>query len=47
LRGLDEGAEIPVALYEAIAELFRAVYAAAPPTGVAPSLSRGAGWQRV
>jgi len=48
LRGLDEGAEIPVALYEAIAELFRAVYAAAPPpTGVVPSLSRGAGWQRV
>jgi len=38
LRGLEEGAEIPVALYEAIAELFRAVYALERPSAatVAP-----------
>jgi flagellar biosynthesis protein FlhB len=35
LRGLDEGTEIPVALYEPIAELFRAVYALERPAAAA------------
>jgi flagellar biosynthesis protein FlhB len=54
LRELAEGAEIPVALYEAVAELLRVVYAMEPPPsgpvgGGAPpaaSLPRGAGWKR-
>jgi flagellar biosynthesis protein FlhB len=53
LRDLPEGEEIPAALYEAVAEVLRVVYAmneppssiprAEPPT--AP-VSRGAGWKR-
>jgi flagellar biosynthesis protein FlhB len=52
LRQLAEGAEIPVALYEAVAEVLRVVYAmerpepAAPAGSTARSLPRGAGWKR-
>ena len=57
LRGLPEGEEIPAALYEAVAEVLRMVYAmneeaspAAPPGGPTeaprPSIPGGAGWKR-
>jgi flagellar biosynthetic protein FlhB len=54
LRDLPEGAEIPAALYEAVAEILRAVYAmAAPPPSPAssappatPSGRSGVGWRR-
>ena len=40
LRDLPEGAEIPAALYEAVAEILRAVYAMAAPRPRAPRPSR-------
>jgi flagellar biosynthesis protein FlhB len=57
LRGLPEGEEIPAALYEAVAEVLRMVYAmgeapnpvpaAASSTETpAPSIPGGAGWKR-
>jgi flagellar biosynthesis protein FlhB len=55
LRDLPEGAEIPAALYEAVAEIVRAVYAlnAPPPRaatpaspGATPSPAPGVGWRR-
>ncbi|HEX3903391.1 MAG TPA: EscU/YscU/HrcU family type III secretion system export apparatus switch protein [Polyangia bacterium] len=52
LRGLPEGEEIPAALYEAVAEVLRVVYAtgepaAAPrPTEAPLAVPRGAGWKR-
>jgi flagellar biosynthesis protein FlhB len=57
LRDLPEGTEIPEALYEAVAEILRAVYAisgASPPppsqapasSSPAPSGPAGAGWKR-
>jgi flagellar biosynthetic protein FlhB len=56
LRGLPEGEEIPAALYEAVAEVLRTVYAmndattAPPPPGSTETPPRavpgGAGWKR-
>jgi len=56
LRDLPEGAEIPAALYEAVAEILRAVYAmnagpVAPTASTTPSAATtprgaGAGWRR-
>jgi len=55
LRDLPEGAEIPAALYEAVAEILRAVYAMSSPSSSSsssPSPSStssrptGAGWRR-
>jgi flagellar biosynthesis protein FlhB len=55
LRDLPEGAEIPAALYEAVAELLRAVYAINAPATSATTLASpgpgasppsGVGWRR-
>ena len=54
LRELSEGAEIPAALYEAVAEILRAVYALSstpppPPSSSSPAPSSrpsGIGWRR-
>jgi flagellar biosynthetic protein FlhB len=51
LRHLPEGEEIPAALYEAVAELLRLVYALGEPAPApleSPSAPRppGAGWKR-
>jgi flagellar biosynthesis protein FlhB len=53
LRDLPEGEEIPAALYEAVAEVLRVLYAmgerpAPPPVADLPAAprSRGAGWKR-
>ena len=57
LRDLPEGAEIPAALYEAVAEILRAVYAMSSPSSSSSSSSSpspsstssrptGAGWRR-
>ena len=58
LRDLPEGTEIPAALYEAVAEILRAVYAMTPSSSSSPSPSPssspspppsrppGVGWKR-
>jgi len=54
LRNLPEGAEIPAALYEAVAEVLRMVYAMGEPQPSAPAAElpagapppRGVGWKR-
>jgi len=52
LRDLPEGTEIPAALYEAVAEILRVVYAMtpAPPPAPAPvpgaPIQAGVGWKR-
>jgi len=49
LRALPDGEEIPAALYEAVAELLRAVQGMQPaaPGNTAPvALPRAAGWKR-
>jgi len=53
LRDLAEGAEIPAALYEAVAEILRAVYAMGGAGGTAaaastptPTIGAGVGWRR-
>ena len=58
LRALPEGDEIPAALYEAVAEVLRAVYGMGGPAAAAPpaapnasdprpeTVPRGAGWKR-
>jgi flagellar biosynthesis protein FlhB len=56
LRELAEGAEIPAALYEAVAEILRAVYALSPSpppppstppsSSTSPSRPSGIGWRR-
>jgi flagellar biosynthesis protein FlhB len=54
LAELAEGGEIPAALYEAVAEILRAVQgagrqgeSAGPPPAAAPPIDPGAGWKRV